>query len=70
MADVMPQRKYPYRRVVLPCIAGLAIVLFRTYQDYSAKGHLDTVDVIIPFLTIAMLALIIRGVAWWYERQR
>jgi hypothetical protein len=56
------------KRLLLMCASGLGAVGFVAFQEYRAKGFLNTIDIVSGVMTLIVFFSIVSLVTWWANR--
>jgi hypothetical protein len=62
-------RLFGWKKIVLLLVCCIAGVLYQTRESYQRKGHLDSVDIWVAALAIAVSLGIVGLVVWWGNRE-
>jgi len=69
MSEKPVSRLFSWKKIVLILICCISGVLYRTYESYQRKGHLDSVDIVAAAVAIAVSFGIVALVVWWGNRE-
>jgi hypothetical protein len=58
-----------WKKVTVIFMVAIGAVLYKTYQSYQRKGHLDSVDIWSPAVSIAIVSCVAAFVVWWGNRE-
>jgi hypothetical protein len=61
-------RLFTWKKAIVIILFGIGTVLYKTYQSYQQKGHLDLIDFVAGAMTIVMMFCIVAFVGWWANR--
>jgi len=69
MSEKPALKLFSWKKAIVIFTVGIGAISFRTYQSYQQKGHLDSLDIWIAAITIAIFLFVVAFVGWWANRQ-
>jgi hypothetical protein len=69
MSEKPAIKLFSWKKVTVIIMFAIGAALFKTYQSYQRKGHLDSVDIWAVAITIAMVLCVAAFVVWWGNRE-
>jgi hypothetical protein len=69
MSEKPATKLFSWKKVAVIIMFGVGAALYKTYQSYQRKGHLDSVDIGAAAVTIAILLCVAAFVVWWGNRE-
>jgi hypothetical protein len=60
---------FSWKKAIVIITVGIGAISYRTYETYQQKGHLDSVDLWVAAITIAIFFCVVASVGWWANRE-
>jgi len=60
---------FSWKKAIGIVTVGIGAISYRIYQIYQQRGHLDSVDLWVAAITIAIFFCVVAFVGWWANRQ-
>ena len=64
-----PIKLFNWKKGIVIITIGMGGVLYKTYQSYQPKRHLDSVDWGAVAITVTILCSVVAFVGWWANRE-
>ena len=69
MSEKPALKLFSWKKAIVIVTLGIGAISYRMYQTYQQKGHLDSVDLWVAAITIAIFFSVVAFVGWWANRQ-